>query len=111
MGAEHGKQRSGNHALVGCPIDIFSLGETEWTLKFDVTSSRRSFTEVGKIKLPCLSSRVNRTAILWVTRSLQVNSRAIREPFDVSRNVSRIVKLITRGHHVSNSLFPPKKLG
>jgi hypothetical protein len=21
----------GNHALVGCPIGIFSLGETDWT--------------------------------------------------------------------------------
>lgn len=38
-----------------------SLGETKWTLSFDVTLSRRSFTEVGELTLPCLSSRVNRT--------------------------------------------------
>ncbi len=29
-----GKQKSKNHALVGCPIDIFSLGETGWTFNF-----------------------------------------------------------------------------
>ena len=34
-----GNKNLENHALVGCPIDIFSLGETNSTFNFDVTLS------------------------------------------------------------------------
>jgi hypothetical protein len=42
-----------------CPLDIFSLGETEWAFKLYLPSFRRPFTEVGTITLRCLPRCVN----------------------------------------------------
>ena len=33
-----------------CPLDIFSLGETEWAFKLYLPSFRRPFTEEGPLQ-------------------------------------------------------------
>ena|GEM_PF-3281859 len=42
-----------------CPLDIFSLGETDWAFKIYFPSFRRPFTEVGIFTLRCLPLSVN----------------------------------------------------
>lgn len=43
-----------------CPLDIFSLGETNWAFKICLFPSfRRPFTEVGTVTLRCLPRCVN----------------------------------------------------
>src|SRR5215510_761612 len=42
-----------------CPLDIFSLGETDWAFKFYLPSFRRPFTEVGSVTVRCLPLCVN----------------------------------------------------
>src|SRR5215813_5113031 len=59
MGAEHGEKTIETTPWSDCPLDIFSLGETDWAFKIYLPSFRRPFTEVGSVTVRCLPLCVN----------------------------------------------------